>query len=164
MVPKGITYTNFGPGMSMGHTVVVRGIEGVADALSLTIPMGTGVHRRMVYVQLEEGADFSIIAQSVKNHLYFAKDKTHVIEVNNVNEMKSFSHSVDIQRIGMSSDVNNQRVDFKMTMDNPALTAQIMVACARVTMRQDPGCYTMIEIPPVDYFPGEKAGWIEKLV
>ena len=29
MVPKGITYTNFGPGMSMGHTVAVKAIEGV---------------------------------------------------------------------------------------------------------------------------------------
>ena len=29
IVPKGITYTNFGPGMSMGHTVAVKAIEGV---------------------------------------------------------------------------------------------------------------------------------------
>ena len=47
MVPKGITYTNFGPGMSMGHTVAVKAIEGVKAALSMTIPLGTGVHRRM---------------------------------------------------------------------------------------------------------------------
>ena len=48
--PKGITYTNFGPGMSMGHTVAVKAIEGVKAALSMTIPLGTGIHRRMVYV------------------------------------------------------------------------------------------------------------------
>ena len=41
MVPKGITYTNFGPGMSMGHTVAVKAIEGVKAALSMTIPLGT---------------------------------------------------------------------------------------------------------------------------
>ena len=28
IAPKGITYTNFGPGMSMGHTVAVKAIEG----------------------------------------------------------------------------------------------------------------------------------------
>ena len=39
--PKGITYTNFGPGMSMGHTVAVKAIEGVKAALSMTIPLGT---------------------------------------------------------------------------------------------------------------------------
>ena len=50
MAPKGHTYTNFGPGMSMGHTVAVKAIPGVKDALSMTIPLGTGIHRRMVYV------------------------------------------------------------------------------------------------------------------
>ena len=61
IAPKGITYTNFGPGRSMGHSVAVRAIAGVKDALSMTIPVGTGIHRRMVYVELEEGADLSLI-------------------------------------------------------------------------------------------------------
>ena len=38
MAPRGITYTNFGPGMSMGHSVAVRSLPGVEDALSMTIP------------------------------------------------------------------------------------------------------------------------------
>ena len=48
MAPKGLTYTNFGPGMSMGHTVAVKAIPGVKDALSMTIPLGTGIHRRQI--------------------------------------------------------------------------------------------------------------------
>lgn len=32
IAPKGITYTNFGPGMSMGHTVAVKAIDGVKAA------------------------------------------------------------------------------------------------------------------------------------
>ena len=44
IAPKGITYTNFGPGMSMGHTVAVKAVEGVKAALSMTIPTGTGIH------------------------------------------------------------------------------------------------------------------------
>ena len=52
--PCGITHTNFGPGMSMGHTVAVKAMDGVKDALSVTIPLGTGIHRRMVYVELED--------------------------------------------------------------------------------------------------------------
>ena len=63
-VPKGITYTNFGPGMSMGHTVCVKSKAGVKSALSMTIPTGTGVHRRMVYVELEAGADFKEIGRA----------------------------------------------------------------------------------------------------
>lgn len=38
--PKGLTYTNFGPGMSMGHTVAVKAVDGVKAALSMTIPTG----------------------------------------------------------------------------------------------------------------------------
>ena len=57
MAPNGLTYTDFGPGRSMGHTVAVKAIAGVKDALSMTIPLGTGIHRRMVYVELEDGAD-----------------------------------------------------------------------------------------------------------
>ena len=62
IAPKGITYTNFGPGMSMGHTVAVKVIEGVKAALSMTIPTGTGIHRRMVYIELKDGSSKIIIS------------------------------------------------------------------------------------------------------
>ena len=55
LAPKGLTYTNFGPGMSMGHSVVARSKKGVKNALSMTIPLGESIHRRMVYVELEDG-------------------------------------------------------------------------------------------------------------
>ena len=42
LAPKGLSYTNFGPGMSMGHSVCVRSKEGVKNALSVTIPLGEG--------------------------------------------------------------------------------------------------------------------------
>ena len=57
LAPEGLSYTNFGPGRSMGHSVVARSKQGVKDALSMTIPLGEGIHRRMVYVELEEGAN-----------------------------------------------------------------------------------------------------------
>ena len=41
LAPQGISYTNFGPGMSMGHTVAVKAIAGVRNALSMTIPVIT---------------------------------------------------------------------------------------------------------------------------
>ena len=74
MLPKGITYTNFGPGMSMGHTVAVKAIEGVKAALSMTIPLGTGVHRRMVYIEVEDGYDFKQVAAAIKTDDYFSHD------------------------------------------------------------------------------------------
>ena len=35
---------------------------------------------------------------------------------------------------------------FEMRINNPALTAQVMVACARASMKLASGCYTLPEI------------------
>lgn len=164
IAPKGITYTNFGPGRSMGHSVAVRAIEGVKDALSMTIPTGTGIHRRMVYVELEEGADFKTVEAAVKADPYFVNDETHVKQVPCVDDLNDVGHGVNLVRKGVSGTTHNQLFEFNMKINNPALTAQVMVCCARATMRQQPGCYTMIEVPVIDLLHGEREELIAHLV
>ena len=164
IAPKGITYTNFGPGRSMGHSVAVRAIEGVKDALSMTIPTGTGIHRRMVYVELEEGADFKTVEAAVKNDPYFVNDETHVKQVPCVDDLNDVGHGVNLVRKGVSGTTHNQLFEFNMRINNPALTAQVMVCCARATMRQQPGCYTMIEVPVIDLLHGDREELIAHLV
>jgi len=164
MVPKGITYTNFGPGMSMGHTVAVKAIPGVKDALSMTIPAGSGVHRRMVYVELEDGADFEAVSRAIREDAYFVNDETHVIKVNCVDALKDVGHGVNLTRKGVSGTTGNQRLEFNMSINNPALTGQIMVSCARAAIKQNPGCYTMIEIPPINYLAGDVEDLVHDLV
>lgn len=162
--PKGITYTNFGPGMSMGHTVCVKSKPGVKNALSMTIPLGTGIHRRMVYVELEDGYSLAEVAEVVKKDPYFASDETHVIQVQSVDEVKDMGHGVHMTRKGVSGKTQNQRFDFNMSINNPALTAQILVAVARASMKQRPGAYTMIEIPVIDLIHGDRDEIISHLV
>lgn len=162
--PKGITYTNFGPGMSMGHTVAVKAIEGVKAALSMTIPLGTGIHRRMVYVELNEGYQLDQVAARIKADPYFASDETHVIEVDSVDNVKDMGHGVNMVRKGVSGTTQNQRFEFNMSINNPALTAQILVGVARASMRQKPGAYTMIEIPVIDLLAGDRETLIRHLV
>ena len=164
MLPRGLSYTNFGPGMSMGHTVAVKAIEGVKNALSMTMPQGDGIHKRMVYVELESGAALEDVTSRIKADPYFVHDETHVIEVEDVAEVKDVGHGVHLVRQGSSGATHNQYVEFNMRINNPALTSQIMISCARACLRQEPGCYTMIEIPPVDYLPGDRDGWVKKLV
>ena len=164
IAPKGITYTNFGPGRSMGHSVAVRAIEGVKDALSMTIPTGTGIHRRMVYVELEEGADFKTVEAAVKADPYFVNDETHVKQVPCVDDLNDVGHGVNLVRKGVSGTTHNQLFEFNMRINNPALTAQVMVCCARATMRQQPGCYTMIEVPVIDLLHGDREELIAHLV
>ena len=162
--PKGITYTNFGPGMSMGHTVAVKAIEGVKAALSMTIPLGTGIHRRMVYVELCDGYKLADVAAAIKADPYFASDETHVIEVDSVDEVKDMGHGVNMVRKGVSGTTQNQRFEFDMSINNPALTAQILVGAARAAMKQRPGAYTMIEIPVIDLLEGDHETLIRHLV
>ena len=164
LAPKGITYTNFGPGMSMGHSVCVRSKKGVKDALSLTVPKGEGIHRRMVYVELEDGASLEEVTKAVKEDPYFASDETYVIQVPSVDMVKDMGHGVNLVRKGVSGKTQNQRFEFDMSINNPALTAQVLVNVARASMRQQPGCYTMIELPVVDLLPGDRDEWVAHLV
>lgn len=164
IAPKGITYTNFGPGMSMGHTVAVKAIDGVKAALSMTIPTGTGIHRRMVYIELKEGYDFEKVAASIKADPYFANDETHVKLVPNVDALLDMGHGVNLTRKGVSGKTQNQLFEFRMQINNPALTAQVLVCSARAAMKQQPGCYTLVETPVVDLLPGDREEWIRHLV
>ena len=154
LAPKGVSYTNFGPGRSMGHSVAVKAIEGVKDALSVTIPVGTGIHRRMVYVELEEGVDFKAVEAAIKADPYFVNDETHVQQVSCVDDLNDVGHGVNLVRKGVSGKTHNQLFEFNMKINNPALTGQVLVNVARASLRQQPGCYTMIEIPVIDMLPG----------
>ncbi len=164
MAPNGITYTNFGPGMSMGHSVAAKSIAGVKDALSMTIPCGTSVHRRMVYIELENGADFKAVEKVILSDDYFAHDDTHVFAVPSVDALKDMGHGVNLTRKGVSGKTHNQNFSFEMSINNPALTAQILVSSARAAAKIAPGCYTMIEIAPIDYLPGDREEIIKRLV
>ena len=164
LAPKGLSYTNFGPGMSMGHSVCVRSKEGVKNALSVTIPLGEGIHRRMVYVELEDGASLEDVKKRIKADPYFANDETHVFAVDSVDNVRDMGHGVNLVRKGVSGQTQNQRLEFNMSINNPALTGQVLVNVARASMRLQPGCYTMIEIPVVDLLPGDREEWIGKLV
>ncbi len=150
--------------MSMGHTVAAKAIDGVKHALSMTIPLGTGVHRRMVYVELEEGAEFEEVERALKADEYFVKDETIVIQVEDVNRLIDMGHGVLIERKGVSGATHNQLLEFKMKINNPALTGQVLISVARASVKQKPGAYTMVEIPVIDLLYGDKENIIKSLV
>lgn len=168
IAPQGITYTNFGPGRSMGHTVAAKAIKGVRNALSMTIPLGTGIHRRMVYIELEDGADFKTVEAALLADDYFAHDETHVIPVESIDALNNVAHGVNLVRNGVSGDTHNQRFEFNMTINNPALTGQVLVSCARAAVRLKErgefGAKTMIELRPIDLLPGTVKENIKALV
>ena len=87
-----------------------------------------------------------------------------MFQVESVDDVRDMGHGVNLVRKGVSGQTQNQRLEFNMQINNPALTGQVLVNVARASMRQQPGCYTMIEIPVIDMLPGERADLIEHLV
>jgi diaminopimelate dehydrogenase len=164
MAPKGITYTNFGPGMSMGHTVAVKAIQGVKNALSMTLPAGFGKHKRDVYVELEDGADFNRVSEAIKNDPYFINDETRVTQVRDVMEVVAKGHGVLLQRYGAAGSAENQELELRLRISNPSATAQVMIAAARATARMQPGAYVLGEIPPIDLLYGEREDLLRQWV
>ena len=130
----------------------------------MTIPLGTSIHRRMVYIELEAGYKFEEVAANIKADAYFASDETHVTLVDDVDNLQDMGHGVNLVRKGVSGKTQNQLFEFNMKINNPALTAQILVSCARATTRMNAGVYTMIEVPMINMLYGEKEDLIRHLV
>jgi diaminopimelate dehydrogenase len=84
--------------------------------------------------------------------------------VDDVGKLKVMGHGVLIERMGASGTAHNQRLELKMTLTNPSATAQIMVSAARASMRLEPGCYVLPEIPPIDLLPEDRESIIRNFV
>lgn len=171
MIPCGTTFTNFGRGRSMGHSTAVRSIEGVKDATAITIPLGGGRHSRQVYVLLQDGYTLEQVTAAIKADPYFAFDPLSVTEMKDetaLAQAADASHGVLMERVGSSGFAANQQIKFDMRIDNPALTAQILVSSARAAVRlrdaEQYGCYTLIDIPPVMLLPGDRMEQLGRLV
>lgn len=164
ITPRGITNVDFGPGMSMGHTVAVKAIDGVQNALSVTVPMGMSIHKRMVYIELKPGYDFEKVATAIKNDPYFVHDETHVFQVDDVNDLIDMGHSVHIERKGVSGKTHNQKMSYDMSVINPSATGQVLTSAARASMKQKPGCYSLLEIPIIDFIYGDKEELLLRLI
>ncbi len=151
--PEGVTYTNFGPGMSMGHSTAVRAISGVADAVSMTLPNGFGEHRREVYVAAKEGEEKSKIEKAILTDSYFKHDKTTVRFVDKTDSVRNTGHGVLLKRNGVSAGVGNQNFSFQMEIENPSLTGQLFVAAMRAAFKKAPGAYLFPQVAPAELLP-----------
>ena len=85
-------------------------------------------------------------------------------QVPDIDSLKDMGHGVYMERKGVSGTTQNQIFKFEMRINNPALTAQVMVCAARASMRLASGCYTLPEIPPMDFCPGDREALIAQLV
>ncbi len=156
LASRGLTHTNFGPGISLGHSTACRNMDGVRDAVSYTIPMGGGVHRREVYVQLEADVQLSSVRGQIEADPYFTHDDTVVHSVDDIEEVMDLGHGGSVERRGSSADAHNTTMQFQLRGTNPAVTAEAMVNGLRAVTKMPPGAYTLADIPPVHLLPGER--------
>jgi len=152
----GKTTTTFGGekgGRSMGHTVAVKAIPGVKDAVALTLANGRGKHKRRVYVVLEKDASDKKVAAAIQKDSYFKQDPTEVLFVKDINKYNTLHHEGDVERTSM--EVHQQ---YTVSGENPEFTANVMVSCARACInamaKEEYGCYTLIERPLIDCLAG----------
>ncbi|MCL2206626.1 MAG: diaminopimelate dehydrogenase [Fibromonadales bacterium] len=151
--PLGETLTTFGPGRSMGHTTEVKAIEGVKDAVSLTLPGSKpGTQRREVYVVADK-SQHQRLEKEIKNHPYFVKDLTVVKFVSSIAKHDTNKHKGHL--INSGKDV---KVDITLSGVNPVMTANVMYAAARAVFRARAekrfGCFTVVELAPLDFIQG----------
>lgn len=152
----GRTTTTFGGedgGRSMGHTVAVKAIPGVVDAVSLTLANGRGKHKRRVYVVADEKVNTSQLEKAIKKDPYFIDDPTEVVFVKDINKYNTLHHEGEVERT--AQEVAQK---YHVSGTNPEFTGNVMVSAARGVInaknREVWGAYTLIELPLVDFLPG----------
>ena len=160
----GISYVNYGPGMSMGHTVAAKSYPGVKDALAITRPGEPGSHKREIYLELEPNADLEEIKAAIMQDSYFSHDSVRFIQVDKVAPLVDRGHRIHITRKGGASGVDNQLLSFETTFHNPASTAQVMVNSARAVTKMSPGAYTMLEVPLIHFLNEDIESLLRRVV
>ena len=153
--PEGEIFTNFGPGMSMGHSAVAKAVDGVKNAASITLPIGNGKHARKIYAVLEENADKQAVEHAILTDVYFEHDRCSVKFVNDISPFLNTEHAVLIE-----NHFENQKMEFSMKIDNPTLTGRILVSAMGAAFLQKPGAYFIPEIPPCDFCVKDWAGYL----
>jgi len=173
VLPKGESYTFWGPGLSQGHSDAIRRIAGVVDARQYTIPIDGAVdrvrsgeqpsftarekHFRDCYVVAADGADQETIRREITEmpH-YFDEYDTKVTFISH-DEMKekhaAMPHGGFVIRTGNDDAGNKSVSEFSLKLEsNPGFTASILVAYARAAYRLSregqTGAKTVFDIAP----------------
>ncbi|NQE46712.1 hypothetical protein C5S31_11890 [ANME-1 cluster archaeon GoMg2] len=172
-IPRSKQYTFWGRGVSQGHSDAARKVEGVLDARAYTIPIEQAIqrvrtgeaqeftkremHKRLVYVVAEEGADTERIRREIVTmpH-YYGEYDTEVLFISKeamLEEHSKLPHGGFVLASGVTGEGNKQILEYRCQLEsNPEFTANVLVACARAAFRLSKegrkGAFTMLDIPP----------------
>jgi diaminopimelate dehydrogenase len=174
--PTGTTQSFWGPGVSMGHTNALRGINGVVDAIQFTVPVqkmmdlaAKGIqiqadkkHMRVCYVVAPKSEHARIKQTIITMPDYFANQHVKVNFVSSATFEKKFRNRNEHEGAVISHD-GNATVLFGHTLkSNSQFTASIMLAyaVANFKLQRDghKGVFTVADIAPKYLFQRD---WID---
>lgn len=172
ILPKGDSYTFWGPGLSQGHSDVVRRVPGVKMGVQYTIPQkdiiedikagkkvessSSKAHCRQVYLVAEKDADKEKIEKQIINMPdYFLPYKTIVHFISEKEFFKkhqALPHGGSVLYQGHTSAEKNTIYEFHLKLDsNPEYTGAVAIAFARAThalyKAKSFGAKTILDIP-----------------
>jgi diaminopimelate dehydrogenase len=152
LVPKGRTSARPRPAVSLHHTTAARDVPGVRDALCTELHDSGGSETRYVYVELEPDADPERASAALRADPLFLGEETVVLPVASVAALEEEGHGIVLERWGEAGGVGHQRLLFEARFDQPALTAEVMLAAARAVPALPPGAHTLHDIAASQLF------------
>ena len=173
-LPQSKHYTFWGEGVSQGHSDAARKVNGVLDARAYTSPIEDAVrrvrtgetpeftkramHKRLVYVVAEEGADRERIKSGIVMMPHYYDEYDTEVRFISKEEMAEnhakLPHGGFVLTSGLTSGGGNKQIlEYQCQLEsNPEFTANVLVACARAAYRLNKdgrkGAFTLLDIPP----------------
>ena len=172
-MPYASVGTLWGPGVSQGHSEVIRRIPGVKKAVQYTIPKESAeevlreskpissrdAHKRKCYVVAEEGREAEIAEAIRGNERYFKGYEVEISFITNEEFEKEHSYLPHAGKVIASgkTDGGDQSAELRLALkSNPDFTAHILLATARAAVRLNEegsyGAFTPFDLPPRYFF------------
>lgn len=148
LTPSGHTEVSWRPGVSLHHTTVAGAIDGVRRALATEHATASGSPGRIVYVELEPGADADAVVTAIQSDPLYVDAETVVVPVADVATLEEQGHGVLLERRGTAAAVAHQLLLLEGRYDEAALAATVMVAASRALDGFDHGARSLFDLPP----------------
>jgi diaminopimelate dehydrogenase len=148
LIPKGATEVTHRPGVTLRHTTLAGTVAGVKGALATELRTAARGRQRYVYVELEDGTDYSQVEDAIRNDPLFLGEETIIFQVDSVAALEEEGHGVVLERHGSTGETGHQSILLEARFAESALSAQIMLAGARALATCDPGAHSLFDLSP----------------
>lgn len=146
LVPGGHTQVRHHVGIQLHHTAMPD-VRGVSEALAAERVTVEGRRQRLVYVELERGADPDRVIKAIQSDPLYADVETQVFPVESLAAFEQEGRGVVLERRGGATRAGHHQFLLEARYEETVLTVQVMMAVARALPRLKPGAYILLDVP-----------------